>query len=65
MCGVWLCKVVHHWLSRMRQFVSGTEGLGGIRERLRLHVQVFQDHRMFFEKRRYCHWVTVKQAFAR
>jgi hypothetical protein len=54
----------------MRQFVPGewkTEGLGEmeIRERLRLHVQVFQDHLMSLEEKRcYCRWVTV-QGFAR
>jgi hypothetical protein len=76
MCGMWLCPkngeidygMHDHWLPRMRQFASGewkTGGLGEIRERLRLHVQVFQDHRMLLEQKRcYCRSVTV-QAFAR
>jgi len=57
-----------HGFPRMRQFDLREwkiEGLGEIRERLLLHVQVFQDHLMLLEQRRcYCYWVTV-QAFAR
>ena len=48
----------------MRQFDLNEwkiEALGEIRERLRLHVQVFQDHLMLLEQKRcYCHWVTVQ-----